>query len=160
MTPTRCVLTCSLLCAFGIATAIASQNKPAATAARPAASAATAPVATAAQSEIYKSVYNGWKWWHVYCFRCHGEDAMNPILPAAPDLRWSLSPTGKAFPHDSFVNTALNGRLDKGMPAWKVMLDTAAIEELYTYVKARSDGWLKPGRPHRLSDLETKNKSP
>jgi len=27
-------------------------------------------------------------------------------------------------------------------------------------VKARSDGWLKPGRPHRLSDLESKNKSP
>jgi len=23
-------------------------------------------------------------------------------------------------------------------------------------VKARSDGWLKPGHPHRLSDLEAK----
>jgi hypothetical protein len=26
------------------------------------------------------------------------------------------------------------------------------------YVKARSDGWLKPGRPHRLSDLENKGR--
>ena len=103
---------------------------------------------------VSDSVYQGWKWFHVYCFRCHGEDAMNPILPAAPDLRWALNPTGGAFPRDSFVNTALNGRLTKGMPAWKVLLDTSAIYQLYTYVKARSDGWLKPGRPHRLSDLQ------
>ena len=40
------------------------------------------------------------------------------------------------------------------------LLDSTAIQELYVYVKARSDGWLKPGRPHRLSDLESKNKSP
>ncbi len=106
---------------------------------------------------VSDSIYQGWKWWHVYCFRCHGEDAMNPIIPAAPDLRMSLSPTGKAFPRDSFVLTALNGRLEKGMPAWKVMLDTSAIQELYLYVKARSDGWLKPGRPHRLSDLQNKS---
>lgn len=107
---------------------------------------------------VSDSVYQGWKWWHVYCFRCHGEDAIGGVNPAAPDLRWSVSPTGKNFPRDSFVNTALNGRLDKGMPAWKVMLDTSAIQEAYLYVKARSDGWLKPGRPHRLSDLQTTNK--
>lgn len=109
---------------------------------------------------VSDSVYQGWKWFAVYCFRCHGEDAMRPILPNAPDLRWAVSPTGANFPRDSFVNTALNGRPDKGMPAWKVLLDTAAIQELYVYVKARSDGWLKPGRPHRLSDLQSKNKSP
>jgi mono/diheme cytochrome c family protein len=103
---------------------------------------------------VSDSVYQGWKWFAVYCFRCHGEDAMNPILPAAPDLRWAVSPTGGNFPRDSFVYTALNGRPDKGMPAWKVLLDTAAIHELYVYVKARSDGWLKPGRPHRESDLK------
>ena len=109
---------------------------------------------------VSDSVYQGWKWFAVYCFRCHGEDAMRPILPNAPDLRWAVSPTGANFPRDSFVNTALNGRPDKGMPAWKVLLDTTAIQELYVYVKARSDGWLKPGRPHRLSDLQQKNKSP
>ena len=109
---------------------------------------------------VSDSVYQGWKWFAVYCFRCHGEDAMNPILPTAPDLRWAVSPTGANFPRDSFVNTALNGRPDKGMPAWKVLLDTTAIQELYVYVKARSDGWLKPGRPHRLADLQQKTKSP
>ena len=109
---------------------------------------------------VSDSVYQGWKWFAVYCFRCHGEDAMHPILPTAPDLRWAVSATGANFPRDSFVNTALNGRPDKGMPAWKVLLDTTAIQELYVYVKARSDGWLKPGRPHRLSDLQQKTKSP
>jgi len=103
---------------------------------------------------VSDSIYQGWKWFHVYCFRCHGEDAMHPVLPNAPDLRWVLSKDGKAYPRDSFEYTALNGRADKGMPAWKVLLDTAAVKQLYQYVKARSDGWLKPGRPHRESDLK------
>ena len=107
---------------------------------------------------VSDSVYQGWKWFAVYCFRCHGEDAMHPILPNAPDLRWAVSATGANFPRDSFVYTALNGRVDKGMPSWKVLLDTSAIQEVYLYVKARSDGWLKPGRPHRLSDLQNKSK--
>jgi len=107
---------------------------------------------------VSDSIYQGWKWWHVYCYRCHGEDAIGGVNPAAPDLRWALSATGANFPRDSFVNTALNGRLAKGMPAWKVLLDTSAIAELYLYVKARSDGWLKPGRPHRVSDLPAKSK--
>lgn len=106
---------------------------------------------------VSDSVYQGWKWFHVYCFRCHGEDAVGGVNPAAPDLRWALSVTGAHLPRDSFVTTALNGRLDKGMPAWKVLLDTTAIQQLYLYVKARSDGWLKPGRPHRLSDLQSKS---
>ena len=107
---------------------------------------------------VSDSIYQGWKWWHVYCYRCHGEDAIGGINPAAPDLRWALSATGANFPRDSFVNTALNGRLAKGMPSWKVLLDTSAIAELYLYVKARSDGWLKPGRPHRVSDLPARSK--
>src|SRR6266567_2630911 len=109
---------------------------------------------------VSDSIYQGWKWWHVYCYRCHGEDARNPILPNAPDLRWAVSPTGANFPRDSFFNTAWNGRPPKGMHAWNVLHDSAAIKEVYLYVKARSDGWLKPGRPHRLSDLQQKNKSP
>jgi mono/diheme cytochrome c family protein len=103
---------------------------------------------------VSDSIYQGWKWFHVYCFRCHGEDAIGGVNPAAPDLRWALNSTGGAFPRDSFVSTALNGRPAKGMPAWNQMLDTSAIQELYQYVKARSDGWLKPGRPHRPSDLK------
>jgi mono/diheme cytochrome c family protein len=105
---------------------------------------------------VSDSIYQGWKWWHVYCFRCHGEDAIGGVNPAAPDLRWALSPSGANFPRDSFVATAWNGRPAKGMPAWNVLLDSTKIQETYLYVKARSEGWLKPGRPHRLSDLQNK----
>ena len=35
-------------------------------------------------SEVYQRVYNGWKWWHVYCARCHGENALGS--PLAPNL--------------------------------------------------------------------------
>ena len=38
----------------------------------------------ATASPVYKAVYNGWKWWHVYCFRCHGTDALATTL--APSL--------------------------------------------------------------------------
>src|SRR5205823_9305195 len=67
------------------------------------------------------SIYQGWKWWHVYCYRCHGEAAIGGVNPAAPDLRWALSASRANSPRDSFVNTALNGRAAKGMPAWKVL---------------------------------------
>jgi len=126
------------------------------------AAAPTAPTRDSIRDSLLvsDSIYQGWKWWHVYCFRCHGEDAIGGVNPAAPDLRWAVSPNGANFPRDSFFNTAWNGRAAKGMPAWNVLLDSAAIQEVYLYVKARSDGWLKPGRPHRLSDLQQKTKSP
>src|SRR5205823_9143972 len=60
-----------------------------------AAQAVAAPRDTVRDSLLVSdSIYQGWKWWHVYCYRCHGEDAMRPILPTAPDLRWAVSPTG------------------------------------------------------------------
>jgi uncharacterized protein YjbI with pentapeptide repeats/mono/diheme cytochrome c family protein len=124
------------------------------------ADAATAQDTTRDSLLVPDSIYQGWKWFHVYCFRCHGEDAIGGVNPAAPDLRWALSRSGANFPRDSFVNTVLNGRLTKGMPAWKVLLDTLAIQELYLYVKARTDGWLKPGRPHRLTDLQSQSAAP
>jgi hypothetical protein len=55
--------------------------------------------------------------------------------------------------HDVFLRTATDGRPTKGMPSWKALLDSTQIEELYAYVKARSDGTLPPGRPHRASDV-------
>ena len=99
---------------------------------------------------VADQVYQGWKWFHVYCFRCHGEDAVSGGL--APDLRVSLGPHGLVT-HEVFMQTVANGRLDKGMPGWKVLLDSAQTEQLYAYVVARSSGQLVPGRPHRVTDL-------
>jgi quinoprotein dehydrogenase-associated probable ABC transporter substrate-binding protein len=93
--------------------------------------------------------YQGWKWFHVYCYRCHGTDALGGQL--ARDLRESVSPQGSVT-REVFLTTVRDGRIAKGMPSWNALLNQRQIEQLYAYVKARSEGRLAPGRPHRASD--------
>jgi mono/diheme cytochrome c family protein len=90
--------------------------------------------------------YEGWKTFHVYCYRCHGVDAMGSDL--APNLRHSVGPEGSVT-HDVFITTVTNGRLEKGMPSWKELLDRQQMENVYAYLKARSSERLAPGRPHK-----------
>src|SRR4029077_7390984 len=90
---------------------------------------------------VSDAAYQGWKWFHVYCYRCHGTDAFGGQL--APDLRHSVGPQGNVT-REGFLRTATDGRPTKGMPSWKTLLDSTQIEELYTYVKLRSDGTLPP----------------
>jgi mono/diheme cytochrome c family protein len=92
---------------------------------------------------VTQSEYNGWKVFAANCVRCHGEDAVGSTI--APSLVKSLQ---EHVTHDVFVQTVKNGRPDKGMPTWGPLLSDAQIEDLYTYVKARSEGRLAPGRPH------------
>ena len=90
------------------------------------------------------AAYQGWKTFHVYCYRCHGTDAMGSDL--APNLRHSVSPQGSVT-REIFVTTVKEGRVPKGMPAWATVLSDEQIANLYAYVKARSDGSLAAGRP-------------
>ena len=100
----------------------------------------------AAQSspDMYQSVYNGWKWWHVYCYRCHGTNAIATTL--APDL---LDPNVKLSLAE-FLRTVRNGVPDKGMQAWDKLLDDKQITQLYYYMKARAEKVLPPGRPDEV----------
>ncbi len=101
------------------------------------------PIFRPVAMQVSRDVYQGWKWWHVYCYRCHGTDAnSNPALPG-PDLKRSI----KILPREEFVKTVGEGRLAKGMPAWGQLLTDQQIEQVYAYVQARADGTLKPGRP-------------
>jgi mono/diheme cytochrome c family protein len=95
-------------------------------------------------SEIYQNVYNGWKWWHVYCYRCHGQDALGTTL--APIL---IDPKLKLTLPD-FLRKVRNGNPDKGMQAWDKLLDDKQITQLYYYVTARTDKVLPPGRPDEV----------
>ena len=46
-------------------------------------------------SEVYQRVYNGWKWSHVYCFRCHGENVLGTLLaPNLTDPQKNTNPRG------------------------------------------------------------------
>jgi cytochrome c len=76
-------------------------------------------------SAIYKDVYNGWKWWHVYCYRCHGMNAAGGNL--APDLS---SPNEKLL-LKQFLFTVKNGSADGTMQAWDKLLDDKQITQIY-----------------------------
>lgn len=98
----------------------------------------------AARSDTYREVYQGWKWWHVYCYRCHGVDAVG--TPNAPSL---IDPSRKLSSAE-FLKVVMNGVPDKGMQAWDKLLDAKQMAQLYVYVRARADKVLPPGRPDEV----------
>jgi len=106
----------------------------------------TQAAARGAQSsaDIYQDVYNGWKWWHVYCYRCHGQDAVGTTL--AP----SLIDANTKFTLQEFLKKVRNGSPEKGMQAWDKLLDDKQITQVYFYVTARADKVLPPGRPDEV----------
>ena len=119
-------------------------NRPTAPAAAPAPARADSTQQPGADKlAVNQSEYNGWKTFAVNCTRCHGEDAIGSTI--APSLVKSLRET---VTHEVFVQTVTNGRPDKGMPTWGPLLSDKQIEDLYAYLKARSEGRLAPGRPH------------
>jgi len=95
-------------------------------------------------ADLYADVYNGWKWWHVYCYRCHGVDAVGTTnAPNLTDPNHKLS-------SGEFLKTVMNGIPDKGMQAWDKLLDKKQVSEIHLYVRARSDKVLPPGRPDEI----------
>jgi mono/diheme cytochrome c family protein len=99
---------------------------------------------TAEPSDTYKDVYSGWKWWHVYCYRCHGTDAIGTTN--APNL---IDPN-EHLSRAEFLKIVRDGRPDKGMQAWDKLLDAKQIGQVYAYVRARADKVLPPGRPDEV----------
>ena len=97
-----------------------------------------------APSDTYNDVYNGWKWWHVYCYRCHGVDAIGTTsAPNLTDPNFKLTPA-------QFLKTVRNGIPDKGMQAWDKLLEDKQIRQIHLYVRARTDKILPPGRPDEV----------
>jgi cytochrome c len=94
---------------------------------------------------VNRAEYQGWKVYHTYCDRCHGQDAVGSAI--APNLRKSVG-TGGSLDHAAFVQKVTDGVVDKGMPAWKGVLTPEQIDDIYAYLQARSTGRLAAGRPH------------
>ena len=110
----------------------------------PVKSAKASPGVAQAAPEIYQDVYNGWKWWHVYCYRCHGQNAI------ATSVAPSLIDPNRRMPLATFVTTARNGRPAQGMQSWRKLLDDKQLGQIYVYVQARMDKVLPPGRPDEV----------
>ena len=82
----------------------------------------------------------GWKTWRAMaCERCHGAEQEGLVGPA-------LVNSLKVLTKDQFHTTITQGRVEKGMPNFGgVKLVTDNWENLYAYLKGRSDGNIAPG---------------
>ncbi len=102
----------------------------------------------APRDTVDQATYDGWKQYNLNCARCHGEDVLGTTI--APHLLTSLKPDGPINTQEAFVQVVCAGRPEKGMPSWCALgMDPAKINQMYTYVKGRSDGKIRPGRPAR-----------
>jgi mono/diheme cytochrome c family protein len=100
----------------------------------------------APRDTVSQAVYDGWKQFNLNCARCHGEDVLGTTI--APHLIVSLKPDGPINTKELFMQTVCAGRPEKGMPAWCALgLDMDKINDIYLYVKGRSDAKIGPGRP-------------
>jgi mono/diheme cytochrome c family protein len=92
-------------------------------------------------NKVDAGTLSGWRTWRALaCERCHGAQQEGAVGPA-------LTTSLKALSKEEFKNTVLHGRIDKGMPNFdgsKMVVDN--IDNLYAYLKGRSDGAIAPGK--------------
>ncbi len=94
--------------------------------------------------------FSGFRRYHAECHVCHGPDGLGSSF--APALTDSL----KTLTYEDFMEVVVNGREKIGaaeqskMPGFGENLNVMCfIEDLYAYLKARSDGALGRGRPKK-----------
>jgi mono/diheme cytochrome c family protein len=91
-------------------------------------------------NQVDAKTLTGWKTWRAMaCERCHGASQEGLVGPA-------LVNSLKVLTKDQFHTTITQGRLEKGMPNFggvKLVNDT--WENLYAYLKGRSDGNIAAG---------------
>ncbi len=83
----------------------------------------------------------GWKVWRAQsCSRCHGAAQQGLVGP-------SLINSMKVLTKEQFVTTLKKGRIEKGMPNFGgVPFVADHLDELYAYLKGRSEGDIAAGR--------------
>jgi methanol metabolism-related c-type cytochrome len=108
---------------------------------------------TVQDGKVDKQTYNGWRRYTESCLRCHGPDGAGSSY--APSLAESL----KHLDEDQFKEVVINGRrnvttsAENVMPAFGEVEDVVLyLDDIYGYLKARSDGVLGRGRPPRISE--------
>lgn len=111
------------------------------------------PVYVVKNGEVDQHVYNGFRRYGEACLRCHGPDGAGSSY--APNLTESL----KRLSYDDVVNVIINGRKNVNsannnvMPSFGTTEDVVNyMDDIYGYLKARSDGQLGRGRPKRIGE--------
>ncbi len=103
--------------------------------------------------KIDRPTFRGYLYYGDACMRCHGPDGAGSSY--APSLVDSL----KVLTKDQFVETVINGKKEvntaqqRVMPALGTNEDVVTnLDNIYAYLKARSDGALGRGRPDRMGE--------
>lgn len=99
------------------------------------------------------ATWEGFRRYHDACHVCHGPNALGSTF--APSLAESL----KTMDYETFYGTVVGGReRDAGgtkyvMPAFGTDKNIMCyLDDIYSYVKARSTGAMPPGRPAGRED--------
>lgn len=94
--------------------------------------------------------YSGFRRYHSECHVCHGPDGLGSSF--APGLVESL----KTMSYEDFTDIVVNGRENVGasnqnkMPAFGENLNVMCfLDDMYIYLKARSDDAIGRGRPSK-----------
>ncbi len=111
------------------------------------------PVYVVQDGRVDQHTFNGYRRYGDSCLRCHGPDGAGSSY--APSLTESL----KHLSYDDVVNVIINGRQNvtqsqnNVMPAFGTTEDVVLyMDDIYGYLKARSDDKLPRGRPKRIGD--------
>lgn len=100
--------------------------------------------------KIDRAGFNGWRRYTESCLRCHGPDGAGSSY--GPSMVDSL----KQMSEEDFKEVVINGRIstvrsESVMPPFGMVEDVALyIDDIYAYLKARSDGVVGRGRPERF----------
>ena len=140
------------------APAAANASAPAAAAASVASAPAVSATAVVAASagalctvvdgnKVDANTLEGFRTWRAAaCDRCHGPNQEGLVGP-------SLLEGLKTLTKEEFVKTLKEGRLEKGMPSWTTSANVMAnIDNLYAYLKGRSDGAITQARVTAISN--------
>ena len=96
-------------------------------------------------TKVDSETMKGFRTWRAAaCDRCHGANQEGMVGP-------SLIVSLKTLSKDEFVKTLTEGRLEKGMPAWKTSKQVMEnMDHLYAYLKGRSDGAITQARVEEI----------
>jgi methanol metabolism-related c-type cytochrome len=107
--------------------------------------------------------FSGFRRYHAECHTCHGPDGEGSTY--APPLVRAL----QNLSHEEFTNVVVNGKKSVNtaqqqvMPAFGENANVMCyLDDIYAYLKARSDGVLPRGRPAKREDkpeAATKNEN-
>lgn len=118
----------------------------------PAAAAEEKPY-TIENGRVDRATFNGYRRYGNSCMQCHGPDGAGSSY--APNLTESL----KHLSQEQFNDVVINGRQNVNAQAQNVMPSFGNVEDvalyindIYAYLKARSDAVLGRGRPQRLEN--------